>query len=734
MAPGRRNWPLVLGAAIVTLVIGMAIAGPALAPRDPLERTFALEVNGTMIGPPFPPFTSGFPLGSDRSGRDLWSRLLWAVRPTMLMVVLVAAVRLGIGVVLGVAAGWAGGARGRAADTLIAGALSVPILVVALAAIAFVGIQRGLIAFLIGLSLTGWADTARFVGTQIRLIKQQPYIEAAHALGASNTHILLHHVMRHVRPMLSVLGAFEISGAMMTTAALGFLGYYIGGGVWVTVGDFTARNVTGMPELGQMLATGRESFTLPLSLLVTGGTIFVIIMGFNLIGEGLRRQMSLERAYRPTAIGRAAGQASAWLADKAAPRGAGWSRVPARAAGLGLLGLVVAAGLVWWRVQANDGPPGREPPAPSGMTASFSRQPWAAERGNPTGSLESQATGAIAPTIAWTFEDDTGFTGGPVVAADQTVYVASEAGTLYALDATGAVRWRLTLPVAPVGTPALSDEGTIYIAGKSGTLLAVSAAGTLEWQAQSQAGREATSGPVVGQDGTIYYTLIDRVQAVSRTGQAVWLSPPIDRYTELSPRLSPAGDLVFLKDVAFNARDGSRQELRLIEDEEQQFGDPAFLVGTDGQTYYRSGHTVVQWRQGAAEIERVQTRAWDTRGLQLTLPTDAGITRDGLAWFFYAGEFSNTRVAWLDANSNVVGNLDLPLRLSRMLAIDPDGTICLCGRRGSRVECRAVRRGAESAGWRVPLDSRDEVMGGARVAGRLYVTTDGGALYAIGAE
>ena len=502
----------------------------------------------------------------------------------------------------------------------------------------------------------------------------------------------------------------------------------------VSVGDFVSRNVTGLPELGQMLATGRDSFTLPVSTLVVGGAIFVIIMGFNLVGEGLRRQVSMARPSRRTAISsvvRWIGSHIGAVGQKpTVRRGRGHM---ARLAGVALLGIAVG-GFAWWWAQSDGSRMGLEPRASSAVIALHRSQPWGTERGDPFGTLESQATRAITPTVQWVFEDETGFTGGPVVAANGTIYLVSKAGTLYALDPRGTIQWSITLPAPPAGSPALSDEGTIYVAGKTGTLFAVSSAGRLQWQVQSRAGREATAGPIVGQDGTVYYTLVDRIQAVSPAGQLVWLSSATDAYIEVPPRVSPANDLVFLKDGAFDRRDGSPQDLRIIEGAQQSFGDPTYLIGADGQTYFRSGHTVIQWRQTAAGIERVRTIVWDLKGFELFLPSDAGVTREKLVWFFYAGEFGDARVVWLDPNSGVSSNRTVPLRQSRVIAVDYDATISLCGRRASRLECHAVRPNVEQAIWQVPLARGGEIRGGARVQGRLYVTTDDGLLYAIGDE
>ena len=280
----------------MALVVVIAVAGPWLAPQDPMARTSVLNIDGKWVGPPFPAFSNGFLLGSDRAGRDIFSRLLWAVRPTLSLVIIIAAVRLLLGLGIGLAAGYGTGWGQRAASVATRLALAVPVLVVALATIAFVGIQRGLLAFLLGLSLTGWAETARYVETQTRVIRQQPFMEAARSMGAPSAHQVIYHILRHLLPLTAMLLAIEISSTLMTTAALGFLGYYIGGGAWLTVEDFVARSTAGIPELGQMLAAAIEQILDPWPMIVVGGFVVVIIFGFSLLGEGLRRRLQGERA------------------------------------------------------------------------------------------------------------------------------------------------------------------------------------------------------------------------------------------------------------------------------------------------------------------------------------------------------------------------------------------------------------------------------------------------------
>ena len=454
----RVNWPLLVGGLIVLLIVGLAVAGPSIAPRDPLDLNQVIKLGGKWETPPFPAFESPeFPLGSDKLGRDLFSRLLWAVRPTLIMVIVVAAVRLALGVLIGLASGWFTGRIGRVLEAMITGALSVPILMVALFVIAAVGVDIGIWAFILGLGITGWAETARLVHEQTRDIKRQLYIEAAQALGATEPQILLRHVLRHILPRVWLFFSFEISNILMATAGLGFLGYYIGGDVWIEVEDYVAARISGAPELGQMLATSVATESVvqlyfePWGLVVVGSVIFIAVLGFHLLGEGLWRRVSLlERTGRQTLLSRLSEAISVWIEEMFWPHVS--ERVRRRAVPIIVIGffiLVLAGGLVWWWQQGNrsvgDSKIALE--VPGGHL-------WASDRHDPYGTKWTQAVGPSSPDVRRFFRDLTGLAGGPTVSADGTLYLGSKGGALYALDPKGVLLWEKDLPAPVVGGPA----------------------------------------------------------------------------------------------------------------------------------------------------------------------------------------------------------------------------------------------------------------------------------------
>ncbi|GAB4204489.1 MAG: hypothetical protein OHK0022_29710 [Roseiflexaceae bacterium] len=305
----RQNTPLALGLALSGLMLLLALFGPALAPRDPLEQTKLIEIGGVFYGTPpisraVPPFTTDrYPLGTDRDMRDLLSLLLWAVRPTLLLCAAVAAARLLIGVPLGVLAGWFGGRTAALLDAVIGITSAVPALAFALAALVALGIQGGLLVFVVALTLNGWCDTAQLARTRTRLILNAPYIESARSVGLSPARILWAHVLPQVLPLLPLLAAFEMSATLLLVAELGYLGYFIGGGYLYTysTGNFDTQFVliSNVPELGQMLSGFfSQLYTTPWVPLFAGLMIFLALAGFALLGEGLRRRLDITRPRR----------------------------------------------------------------------------------------------------------------------------------------------------------------------------------------------------------------------------------------------------------------------------------------------------------------------------------------------------------------------------------------------------------------------------------------------------
>lgn len=720
-----------LGALVVLLIAYIALDGPTIAPRDPLQENFIVRnTAGEWVKPPFAPFTvPGFPLGGDTFGRDILSQLLWAVRPTMTLVLVVAALRLVLGIVIGLASGWSAGGVGWALDAGIAGALAAPVLFVALCVIAVLGAEWGVWAFILGLTLTGWAEAARLLREQTRNIKAQPYLEAARALGLSDLQLLYRHVLLQVMPLVWILLAFEVSNALLTTAGLGFLGYFINS-IWIPIGDWTGIRASGRPELGQMLAGAASVHQQPWGLAVAGSMVFLTVLGFNLLGEGLRQRLDLDRlSRRETRTSKVTRGIGDWIEGRLFDPLSAWRRTMTIGAGVGGLALlIVVGGYLLWQSQATSSVTA-DLPVPGGHL-------WASERHDPFGTLRANVPGLTDPRVRWVFEGRSGFSGGPVVASDGRVYLLVNDATLHALDPDGEEVWQAQLPAPPVGAPALIESGNLYVADAEGGLSVISPEGELLWRVEGE-GLPAIAGPVIGLDGTAYYPTDGHIIAVTVDGMLKWkVNLPFYGYVAPLLTVSPSDEYLFFEDVAMSTKDGELLTERTLDPLDKYF------VGLDGKVYLAGPGLLLEWRTTDQGIEIAQRAKWDMRSLSLGFRAlrAAGITPQQRLWVLFASDFEFAKMIWLDLAGEVRGVVEYPYRPSWIAALDGDSTIYMCGNvttsefgsaPGSALECRATPAEEREPLWKLTLEQGAIVNGGALTPGRLYVTTVDGILYAI---
>lgn len=748
------NWPLWVGLALLAAVVYLALFGPMLAPRNPLQENFIVQNirTGKFVKPPLPAFTvPGFPLGSDEFGRDVLSQLLWAVRPTLTLVLVVAALRLTLGTLIGLLSGWSATWRGRLLDGLISAGLAAPVLFVALCFIAAVGQRWGLWAFVAGLSLTGWAEAARLVREQTRGLKQQPYIEAARALGASNGQIILRHVLPQLMPLVWILFSFEASSTLLTSAGLGFLGYFINS-IWIPLGDFSGLRASGRPDLGQMLAGVSNIQRQPWSVLAAGTLVAFTVLGFNLLGEGLRSRWSLDRlGRRQNALQRRVNALIEFVEVRWFDPLSAWRRNAATGLALGsLLVMMVAGG--WWLYRSQLAPKARAAIAVPGDHL------WAAEQHDAQGSFWTSAVGPTGePVVQWVYSQTAGFLGGPVVAADGTVYVVDGDSTVHAISPEGQGLWQTTLPgPAFFGGLALSELGDVYVIGERGEVYAVTSEGHLRWAFQPDTEFTALSGPIVGPDGTIYYSTDAKLIALTVDGQARWIKNlPLYGYASPLPRLDASGQYLFFEDVILDAHTGAT----LFGRSDQPISK--YVVGVNGGVYLRTQTALLEWKPTDEGATLSEFATWDLRslGLGFRFPNDAGVLPDGRAWIYYASGFEFVKLVWLDANHQPLTPIDYPYRNpARLVGLDGAATTYICGVTNNEtlkravVECRANAPGANAPDWKIALDSGQAIavvnaapvgaalprgvpypVGGAIVPGRVYIVTGDGYLYALGA-
>jgi peptide/nickel transport system permease protein len=735
---GKRNWPLIGGFVLVIIIAIFAVIGPEIAPQDPAEEHNISFIEGEWYVPPFDIGTPGYPLGSDRFGRDVLSRLLWGVRPTMIMVLVVAVVRLFLGVIIGLSAGWFSGKTGRFLNSLIQVALALPVLLVALGAIAIVGVELGIWAFIIGLSLTGWVDTALQVREQTRIVKKQVYVEAASAMGATNQQILSNHILKQIVPMLLMLFAFEISSTLMLTAGLGFLGYYIGGDVWVETDDFVARRISGSPELGQMLATSWLTLTKPWALVAVGTTVFLTVLGFNLIGEGLRLDLGFTKVPRRNSISEYRNKFGLWLDNNVWHPLVQFFRIKPLQIGFVIIGafFLLSLGTLFLLDAAS------QTDAPK-VLAMFNQNGASSTEETPmentpsttqTGTNEISLVTKYNPIISWEFFDEGGFTGGPVLSKDQDqIYLASGSGITYAFELDGQERWQLELSSGGVGTPVVNSEGEIYVADKEGGLNKITPHGKLVWHFQSPAGDRSHSGPAIGPNGNIFYTVGNTtqgfVQAVSPNGEGLWHTEAKTRLFFESPDPSPDENYIFLKEDIFNQENGEYLDL------EYDVNIIRVFSGSNGGNYLLAGHSIIQWQAAADSIKTIDVYEWDSSHLsEIYTPTGVGVNKDGTSWQLYTTPGGKTLFVWVSEEDQALGTTEVNISGSTLVYMKEDLSALVCGGgsfKPSSTDCSVLTPDNEDPMWKLHLGNYGPVVGGIFLDDHYYVSTEDGHLFEI---
>jgi peptide/nickel transport system permease protein len=286
------SWQLVLGAAIVLGWVMLGLAAPLLTSVDPL-RTQTLIIDGPRsVIAPYDPGTYGYPLGSDRQGRDLWTGVMYGARATLGIAVVVLAARLVIGAALGALGGWfAGSALDRGVSALIDAFAAFPTILFALLWIFALDIRSGTTAFAIALAITGWWGFGRATRSSVVALRGRPFLEAARALGLSETAVFVRHVLPNLLPLLAVAAALEASAILLALGELGFLGIVVGGGQTVPIDERGGGRefVFATTEWGAILAQGRfEVYRAPWIAIVPAAAFASAVLGFNLIGHGLR--------------------------------------------------------------------------------------------------------------------------------------------------------------------------------------------------------------------------------------------------------------------------------------------------------------------------------------------------------------------------------------------------------------------------------------------------------------
>lgn len=258
-----RDRLTVLGLLVLLGLALLAIIAPLVAGADPL----AIDPINKYRSP-----DGAFPLGADNLGRSIWARIVYGARITLAMASLAMAAILTIGVSVGILAGVRGGWVDNALMRLVDILLAFPGLILALAIAGMLGPSLGNV--LIALVAVGWVNYARIVRGLVLSIKEREYVEAAHALGIRPPAIAVRHILPNIISPIVVLASLDMGNLLLNISALSFLG-------------LGAQAPT--PEWGRMLDDARPFIqTQPQLMLYPGLAVFLTVLAFNLVGDGLR--------------------------------------------------------------------------------------------------------------------------------------------------------------------------------------------------------------------------------------------------------------------------------------------------------------------------------------------------------------------------------------------------------------------------------------------------------------
>jgi peptide/nickel transport system permease protein len=275
----RNDKAAVFGAAVIAVVTAAAVFAPLVTRYDPSKPFF----DGlTLDGAPLPP-SRRFWMGTDLLGRDLYTRLVYGARTSLIIGLVANAVAVFIGTIFGTVAGcirgWMGNAMMRFTDLMMA----FPALLLAMALSAILKPSLWIVALVI--ALVNWVQTARVMYTQTRGLVEREFIEAARALGASWPRVVVRHIVPHLVPNILVWTTLGISVTVLLEATLSFMGVGV-------------RPPT--PSWGSIIFESQSYFrTAPWLVFFPGAAILLVALACNLVGDGLRDALD------PTQRGRA---------------------------------------------------------------------------------------------------------------------------------------------------------------------------------------------------------------------------------------------------------------------------------------------------------------------------------------------------------------------------------------------------------------------------------------------
>ena len=258
----------VFGLAVITLIVALAVLAPVITSYAPGEQIFE---GLTLEGAPLPPGGS-FLLGTDLLGRDLFSRLVYGARTSLVIGVVANGVAVLTGTVIGITAGFLRGFVGAALMRFTDLMMAFPALLLAIVLAAIFRPSLWIVALVI--AMVNWVQAARVIYTETISLSERDFVEAERSLGASRLRILAHHIAPHLVSTMVVWGTLGIATTVLLEATLSFLG--------IGVQPPT-------PSWGNIIFENQTYFTTaPWLVFIPGAAILMLALSFNVVGDALR--------------------------------------------------------------------------------------------------------------------------------------------------------------------------------------------------------------------------------------------------------------------------------------------------------------------------------------------------------------------------------------------------------------------------------------------------------------
>ncbi len=262
----RHNRLALVGGGVVALLVVVGTLGPWISPYDPIAQDLAKSLQGPSAAHWF---------GTDSFGRDILSRVLYGARVSLLVGVASQGIAFALGVFLGVVAGYYGGRTDNLVMRFADVTLAFPTLLLLIAITA--AFRPSLVVVFVAIGIVGWAGLARLVRAQALVVRELDFVQAARALGVPDARLLGRHVLPNCLAPAIVAVTLGMAGAILLEAALSFIG-------------LGAQPPT--PSWGSMISDGRDFLrTAPWISVFPGLAIGLVVLGFNLFGDGLRDAM-----------------------------------------------------------------------------------------------------------------------------------------------------------------------------------------------------------------------------------------------------------------------------------------------------------------------------------------------------------------------------------------------------------------------------------------------------------